>query len=72
MVHYSDGSSSGEIEYRTMQLIQLKAACRLHMAGMRSRLPLTKVGAQLGFKCRTVNQLKREVEAELTLIEAGD
>ena len=72
MVHYSDGNFEGEIQARTLQLIQLKAACKLHVLGLRSRLPLTKVGRGLGFQCRTVKQLKDQIEAELALIRAGD
>jgi len=68
MPYFSDGSTSGFIDDRTLQLITLNRACELHLKGLRSP-HLTIVGQHLGFKCRTVKALKIAVQQELDSIK---
>ena len=62
---YITESGEYEIDKRTVQLIQLKHVCRLHIAGLRSRVPITKVGKSLGLKSRTAKGMLKEIETIL-------
>ena len=71
MIYVGDSSGGGYIDPRTLQLISLNRACDLHLKGLRSRFPLTKIGKRLGFSCRTVKALKIAVQEELDFIKAN-
>jgi len=47
------------------ELLNLKAACRLHILGIKSKYPLTKIGHGLGFKSKTIKGILDEVNQEL-------
>ncbi len=69
MPYIADSSGGGYIDPRTLQLISLNRACDLHLKGLRSRFPLTKIGKRLGFNCRTVKALKLAVQQEIDFIK---
>lgn len=67
--HYYINNKEYKVDRRTVQLLHFKSVLKMHIAGLRSRFSIVKVGKRLGFKSRTAKSLLKEVQAELDSLE---